>query len=259
MLVTLLIVVTCLLAATQLPKVFFDYNLLDMQSDGLPAVVFEEKLIHSADKSLLFGAVVADSLPQAVALEKKFRALTNTVADVESVAGYLSRDQAGQLQLIRQIKQTVATLSFRPPDPQPVNLNELSRILYSFYGYLGAARAEVGDSDPELTRQFSSLQQAIQQLRSTMLNGDAILLADHAEKLGQFQQALFNDIRDTFQALQNQDDRAPLSVADLPTPLRNRFVGLSGKICSKFIPKAMFGSARTRRNSSPISAVWIRG
>ena len=238
LLVTLLIVITCSLAATQLPKVFFDYNLLDMQSAGLPAVVFEEKLIHSADKSVLFGAVIADSLPQAVALEKKFRALTNTVADVESIAGYLSRDQTDQRQLIHQIKQVVAPLNFPPPDAKPVELSDLSRTLYSLYGYLGAARAEVGDHDPELTRQLSSLQQAIQELRSTMLSGDAIVLAVHAEKLAQYQLALFNDLRDTFQALQNQDDRAPLSVADLPAALRDRFVGNGGKFLLQIYPKA---------------------
>ena len=36
----------CGLAVTQLPKVYFDYNLLHMQSAGLPAVEFEQKLIE---------------------------------------------------------------------------------------------------------------------------------------------------------------------------------------------------------------------
>jgi hopanoid biosynthesis associated RND transporter like protein HpnN len=235
--VTLLIVVTGTLAATQLPKVYFDYNLLHMQSADLPAVVFEQKLIDNADKSLLYGAVVADSLPQAVELKKKFLALTNTVADVESIAGFLSADQREKLQLIHRIQQAVAGLQFNPPDLRPVELSELSRTLYSLYGYLGAARAEVGDSEPELTPQLISLQAAIQRLRSSMLNGDALQLGVHADKLGQYQQALFNDLRDTFLALQNQDDRAPLSVADIPPALRNRFVGVTGKYLLQIYPK----------------------
>ena len=52
-------------------NVFFDYNLLNMQSKNLPAVVFEEKLIKSAEKSVLFAAVVADTKEEAVALEAK--------------------------------------------------------------------------------------------------------------------------------------------------------------------------------------------
>ena len=35
----------CAAAATQLHKLYFDYNLLHMQSEGLPAVVYEKDLI----------------------------------------------------------------------------------------------------------------------------------------------------------------------------------------------------------------------
>jgi hopanoid biosynthesis associated RND transporter like protein HpnN len=235
--VAVFMAITCSLAVTQLPKVYFDYNLLNMQSAGLPAVVFEQKLINSADKSVLFGAAVADSLPQAIELEKKFKALTNTVADVESVAAFMTPDQAEKLQLIRQIKQEVATLQFQPPDERPVAVNELSRTLYSLYGYLGAALAEVGNSDPALTAQLESLRQVIQQFRADMLAGDDMMVALHAEKLAQFQQALFNDIRDTFQTLQNQDDRSALTPEDLPPALRDRFVGVTGKYLLQIYPR----------------------
>ncbi len=237
MLVTVFIVISCSLAATQLPKVYFDYNLLNMQSAGLPAVVFEEKLIDSADKSVLYGAVVADSLAQARELEKKFKALTNTVADVESVAAFMTPDQAGKLELIHQIKQEVASLQFQPPDAGPVDTSALSRTLYSLYGYLGAAQAEVGTSDPGLTKQLESLRRAIQRFRSDMLSGEGTAMTGRAEKIAQFQQALFRDIRDTFQALQNQDDRAPLTVADLPPALRDRFVGGTGKYLLQIYPR----------------------
>lgn len=237
MLVTILIGIASALAATQLPKVYFDYDLLNMQSEGLPAVVFEEKLIHSADKSVLFGAVMADNLDQAMALEKQFKALTNTVADVQSIAEFLSPDQGEKLQLIHQIKQAVASFKFPPPDTRPVRIEDLSRTLYSFYGYLGAARAEVGTNDPDLSLQLTTLQTSIQELRSTMLGGNDVMQAVHGEKLAQYQAALFADIRETFRTLQNQDDRAPLQVADLPRALRDRFVGVTGKFLLQIYPK----------------------
>src|SRR6266436_6704021 len=46
--VTVVTLCLCAAAATQLTRVHFDYNLLHMQSKGLPAVEFEEKLIQSA-------------------------------------------------------------------------------------------------------------------------------------------------------------------------------------------------------------------
>ncbi|HEY6166635.1 MAG TPA: MMPL family transporter, partial [Verrucomicrobiae bacterium] len=55
--------VLCVVTAIAARRVAFDYNLLHMQSRGLPAVVFEQKLIDSASKSVLFAAVVTDSLP----------------------------------------------------------------------------------------------------------------------------------------------------------------------------------------------------
>jgi tetratricopeptide (TPR) repeat protein len=48
--------------------------------------------------------------------------------------------------------------------------------------------------------------------------------------IAQFQQALFSDMRTTFQLLQNQDDRAPLHMEDLPRAFRDQFVGVTGKI-----------------------------
>ena len=139
--------------------------------------------------------------------------------------------------LIGEIKKEVSAFQFNPPDLEPVDVSALSRTLYSLYGYLGAAKSEVGDSDPQLTRQMVSLQQAIQNLRSTMLDGDATAVASHADKLGKFQQALFNDILETFQTLQNQDNSSPLSAADLPPALRDRFVGVTGKYLLQIYPK----------------------
>ena len=77
----------CALALIQARKVYFDYNLEKLQSIGLPSVVFEHKLLDSADQSLLEGAVVADSLTNAIDLEGRIRKLP-TVADVEPPASF---------------------------------------------------------------------------------------------------------------------------------------------------------------------------
>jgi predicted RND superfamily exporter protein len=113
----------------------------------------------------------------------------------------------------------------------------LSSTLYSLYGYLGAALDEIKDTNPSLTAKLSSLREAINNLRKEMLSGDAATRSTHADKLAEFQRALFADVRQTFQTLQNQDDRAPLRTEDLPPALRNRFVGISGKFLLQVYPK----------------------
>ena len=236
--VTVIVTALCALALTQVHKVYFDYNLLNMQSAGLPAVVFEQKLIDSADKSVIYGAVVADSLADAVVLEDKIKKLPTVASNgVQSIAFFLNQDQTGKLKLIGQIKQDVAPLRFGASDLRPVNVPDFSRTLYSLYGYLGAALDEVKDSDTNLTAQLIALRNAISNLRKAMLSGDATQIANHADKLAEFQRALFADVRQTFQTLQKQDDSAPLRVEDLPPALRHRFVGVSGKFLLQVYPK----------------------
>ena len=234
----------CALAATQLGKVYFDYNLLNMQSAGLPAVEFEKDLIsatnapgqtNASPKSVLYAAVIATNLQQAVALEQQITNLS-TVAGVDSMAKFLAEDQTRKLAMIGRLKQDLGSIRFEDPDPNPVDIPELSRTLYSTFGYLGAALDEVRD-DAVLSQQLASLRKAIEDLRKEMLRSDAARAESNALKLAEFQRALFDDVHETFRALQTQDDRAPLRVEDLPTALRDRFVGVTGKHLLMVNPK----------------------
>ncbi|MGA2685983.1 MAG: MMPL family transporter [Verrucomicrobiota bacterium] len=238
--VTTITVALCALALVLARKVYFDYNLQKLQSIGLSSVVFEDKLFAAADKSLLYGAVTADSLTNAIDLEDKLRRMP-TVADVEPpvslLEDFLNFRNAEKLGLIGEIKQELAPLKFGTPDISPVDVHALSRTLYSLYGYLGAALDAVGNSDPELAKQFVLLRESIEELRKAMLQGNRQALVEHADKLAQFQQALFTDMRATFQLLQNQDDRTQLHVDDLPQAFRDQFVGVTGKFLLQVFPK----------------------
>ena len=231
------------LAALQVGKVGFDYNLLHMQSAGLPAVEFEKKLISSAGKSVLYGAVVADSLDAARTFQSR---LTNlpTVATVDSMASYLEIDSSKQLALIAAIRKEASTIRFADIDMEDSKVTELNQTLWSLQGYLGLASQAVageietsegragGSSKTEaeklkgLQAQIKDLKEALRNLRhqiSTMGRAEA----EH--KLGLFQQALFLDIHETFAAIRNQDDRSALTTSDLPLALRNRFISKSGQ------------------------------
>jgi hopanoid biosynthesis associated RND transporter like protein HpnN len=229
----------CVAAAIGARQVYFDYNLIQMQSQTLPSVIFEQKLIKSADKSLLFGAVIADSLTNAIELEEKMKQLPNvaSIQPPESLFNdFLNPDQGEKLKLIGQIKREVSPLEFQPPDLNPVNVSNLSLTLYGTAGYAGQAFNEVRTNDAEMAKQFSDLQQAALGLRKAMLEGDTTTVAAHADKLGQFQRALFGDVRGTFQLLQGQDDSSPPRVEDLPPALRERFVGVTGKFLLQVYP-----------------------
>jgi uncharacterized protein len=225
-----------LLSLTQLHKVYFDYDLLHMQSKGLPAVEYETDLIASTPRSVLFGAVIASNVVQAAALEQQLTNLS-AVASVDSITGFLGGDQTRKLVLVRDIKRELAPVNFAPPDPTPVDLEQLSATLYSLGGYLDAAVDAVKKEKPELVTQFESLGAAIDVLRKEMLAGDTNSLAARSLKLAAYQRSLFEDVRDTFKALQDQDDRAAMAAADLPPALHDRFVGITGKYLLMVYPK----------------------
>ena len=260
--------VICIWCVSQIHKVYFDYNLLNMQSAGLPAVEFEKKLIYAdanvagtnaQNKSLLYAAVIATNVQQALELEKQ---LTNlpAVAGVESMTRFLGEDQTKKLKFADQIKQTFAGLNFAAPDTAPVDIEKLSLTLYSFYGYLGVAIDQVEKAEshwvcrryPELFAwegidgvekedrgigtQLRSLEEVVGVFRAQM-GRELPGRVPAAQKLAEYQQALFSDVSDTFAAFQNQDTRGPLRVEDLPQALRNRFVGVTGKHLLMVTPK----------------------
>jgi len=229
----------CLIAGVYCTKVTFDYDLLNMQSEGLAAVEFEKKLIFApnATRSVLFAAVVADNLEEAVALEAKIKTIPHTiVASVDSISHFLNADQTNKLVLIGEIKKELANLRFPETDCNVVDMPKLRLSLYSLQGYLGAALDVVEKEDPVLAKPLSSLKQAIMECRVEMLRGSEEDARARAVKLGAFQRALFNDVHDTFEALRTQDNSAPLRVEDLPEPLRNRFVGKTGKFVLQVYP-----------------------
>ena len=227
-------IILCALSLTQITKVRFDYNLLNMQSRGLPAVVFEKKLIENATKSVLFAVVVASSGEHAVNLESQILQLPS-VASIDSMSRFLTEDQTEKLRIIGKIKKTVRTIEFSEMDLKPVDLSELSQTLYSTRGYLGLAMGQIptGQQEP-LTRELDTLRRSIGEFRKLIVSGS---FPSASTKIKAFQDALFQDIRQTFDSLKNQDDTASLKVADLPETLRNRFIGKSGKHLLQVYPK----------------------
>jgi predicted RND superfamily exporter protein len=214
-------------------NVRFDYNLLHMQSRGLASVIFQDKLIDYSNRSVLFGVVVADSLDHATNL---IAALTNlpTVGSVESMAPLLAVNQSAKLNLVREIKTMMADLQFAPVDMEPVEVKNLYRALWSLHGYCGLAVNATRKDEPEIAAQLQSIRNAVKGLLDQLRMSDPEFAS---RQLAIFQQALFNDVHETFGAIRNQDASGPLTVNDLPEQLRARFVGVSGKHLIQVYPK----------------------
>jgi hopanoid biosynthesis associated RND transporter like protein HpnN len=214
-------------------RVKFDYNLLHMQSAGLPAVIFQDKLLQSSTKSLVYGIVTAKSMTEATNLAASLTNLT-TVAHVDSMAPFLADDSSEKLKLLTQIKAVASRIQFSRVDPRQVSVPDLNVSCYGLLGYTRVAAQEVKTENPDLHGMLMSLGKSISRLRETVLVSDRDMVA---RRLAEFQQALFNDVHNTFVAIRNQDDSGPLQVQDLPETLRRRFIGMSGTHALMVYPK----------------------
>jgi hopanoid biosynthesis associated RND transporter like protein HpnN len=217
-------VVLCIDALMQLGWVYFDYDLLRMQSPNLASVRSEYKLIHAAGRSTMFAAVIADSLQQAREYEARIKTLP-TISGVDSVARFLTEEQERKLEAVRALKNELAGVKFAPKDAHPVQIEELSATLWYLNGYLGVASEAVQKENPTLSTQFRSLRERIGAFRKTLLCGEPQV----PDQLYQYQSSLFQQLNNTIEALQNQDASGPLRPQDLPAVMRDRFIGVTGK------------------------------
>lgn len=228
--------VVCACAGTQIGKVKFDYNILKLQSTSLASVRTEEELIHSAGQSLLYGVLIANSPQEAVKLEDEVKKLP-AVSSVVTMADYLLENPTNKLRLIGEIKRELAPVHIRIPDESPVDITDLSLTLYSLGGYCDLALNEMGTNDPALRDQFVSLRDTITNFRRDMGTPSNLGPDANVQQLTMFQQALFNDLRQTFESLKHQDDTSGLRAQDLPPALRNMFIGVTGKFLVQVYPK----------------------
>ncbi len=222
------------LAIVPARKVYFDYNLLNMQSRGLPAVVFQDKLMKVSPRSVLYGAVVATSLAHATNL---IATLTNlpTVSAVDSMAPYLAADTRGKIEPVRAVKELATAIRIGPADTNVADVAGLNRALFALQGYLELIASKVTNAaDAALRAEVVALEKSASALRRHLEVDDPKATA---EKLAQYQQALFADVRETFETLQSQEPAGGLRIEDLPEALRNRFIGVTGKLLLQVYPK----------------------
>jgi hypothetical protein len=223
-----------LLGCAEIFHVRFDYNLLNLQNQGLSAVAYERKMVESSSRTMLASLVTADTIDQALALERKIRQL-DTVSSVVSVAPLVAGNQQEKLAEVRQIRDEIAGIDFAPMDTSPPDLDALERSLESFGHVVGSAIYFVGRAGKDdLKQQLVTLRETVESMRREIASGPP---AVRAEQLARYQQALFSDLDSTVAALQKQDAGAPLRVADLPPNLRSRFIGRTGKFLLQIYPK----------------------
>lgn len=224
-----------LVSAISFPRITFDYNLLNLQTEGVQSVSLAQKLINSASRSLLYCASVADSAEEAIEKKEAFLQL-ESVASVDMLAHILNKDPEKDQDLRRAIVEKAQSIQWDPVDNKPIDVKELKFELWAFTGYLKLALEKLKQNpDPALESDIHSLLQSLQTFRTHLNQSSA---ESSIEQLRKFQNALLNDIRAMFDNLANQNIDEGIQVVDLPQALKTRLVGKSGKYLLQVFPNS---------------------
>jgi predicted RND superfamily exporter protein len=210
-----------------LKDLWYDYNLLNLQAEGLESVKLEKKLLQS-DCGASFAVVVAKSREELLLRKAMYanRELCPMVDSVEEIGTYVPAGTAQKRPLIQHIHDCLVNL---PPQMPRIDSHipvvpweQLEQSLKKLQGLMTAMR------------QPAEAQQ-LQNIRDLILN---LGPEEYYRRLTTFQDNLAADTLRALYALRSMSNPEPPALTDLPEGLVARFVGHSGHFCIQVHTKA---------------------
>jgi hopanoid biosynthesis associated RND transporter like protein HpnN len=217
--VTVGALVLLLMALACITRLDYDHNLLHLQPRGLDSVKWQMTLIeHTAGAS--WNSLSSAATPaEAMALKARFEKLP-CVERVVEIASLVPPDQERKLPLLADIQQRLRRL---PPPGQPIPhaLPKPADIQARADHVLAALVALPPDCDPLLTLVAAN----VRALRDSLARADTSLAGP---RLQYFDNMLTRDLADDLHKLNNVSTPRPITIDDLPVPLRERYCGKTG-------------------------------
>ncbi|QDT38488.1 MMPL family transporter [Stratiformator vulcanicus] len=206
------------------PRIRYDYNLLNLQAEGIESVELQETIVREADSSLLFAVAVADSPREALQLKQRFEALPS-VQHVEELASRLPTHPPEQTrQLVQAVKNELGRLPTAAPSLTPPNPSGVGR---AFEQLLYAARRA---SHPQARAVAGKIDRLLDRF-------ERMSMSAQAKSLQEYQTLMTRSLFAQFRGLRNASNPQPLTVADLPKELTSRFISSNDKWLLQIYPR----------------------
>jgi uncharacterized protein len=216
-LIMMVAVVVTITASWGANRLWYDYNLLNMQPEGQESVELEKRLLSECDQSVWYALSFSDSREELLKRKAKFLKLP-TVERTEEIASLLTSDDDLKRPIIANIASRLATLPERPPLIAVDPLDDLGAVL--------AHTQELIERNPNAVncaRHLELLRDAMRRLTAS----------DCYAKLSQFQQQVAGDLLSRLHTLRAVANPEPPQLTDLSSSLVSRFVGQNGKFLLK--------------------------
>lgn len=205
-------------------RVKYDYNLMNMQAEGLESVKIQKRIVQESDNCLLFAVSLADSPAAALEMKRKFEALPQ-VQRVEEVASVMPKFSASETELLVQgVEVLLANLPQEMPPRNIATPGALEGTLAQFIDTL--QKSPLRDA-PELADQLLLIEQQLA----------AVPMMQRVALLTEFQQRMTGDLLMRLKGLKAVADSDSVGVKDLPSALVSRFVSKQGKWLLQIYPK----------------------
>jgi uncharacterized protein len=202
-----------------------DFNLLHLQARGTESVIWAQRVLEHTRRSLLFGEVVAGSLPEVTRKAAALKALPS-VAEVESIAAVLPEAQERKRPLIQELRPYLADMALQPVEADSVDVAALGSILERIKFKMLEGSEAAGDGEGGRIRQeMLEVRRLIDQFAATTAQRRP---AEVRQALSAFQAELGRDFSEKLALLQASLRTEPVTLADLPPELRARYIGQTG-------------------------------
>ncbi|HYR79017.1 MAG TPA: MMPL family transporter, partial [Candidatus Dormibacteraeota bacterium] len=200
-------------------RVAFDQNLLKLQAEGTEAVRFEEKLLTDSGRSSWFAVALGSSRAEAERKAASFRTLRE-VSDAETIATYIPDEQASKRAILATMRPDLDAIKVGAM-PRASDSAALTHQLESIRFKLGSAKS----ADPSLAHTTKLLDDVLAKLKAypnAFASYEKAMAAGLATKLTEFKRDL---------------SPSEVTEAGLPSVLRDRFIGKSGRYLVQIYPK----------------------
>lgn len=231
-LVIALTVLCCLASLYPLSRIAFDYNLMNLQAEGLESVTYAYKLMKSKENSGYFAVVTAKDEAEAREKSARLEALP-TVDHVVSLQTLVPDHQPEKLAELAAIRRELADVKPAPYE-EDLSLMELPTV---FENFRNAAVALKGKLEKERRPEAAQVATFVAVLDRFFAGLEKERDRNAVGMLQDFQGGMFRELPQKIEALKQSLNASPVTAADIPEELRARFVGKSGRLLLQVAPK----------------------
>ena len=210
------------------PRVGFDYNVLNLQAKGTESVTWERRILASTGHSGFNALSSASSLEELRAKQAAFAKLPS-VSETDSVLRVIPDDQPEKIDLIKSFGPLVAPI--RVGRSSSVDLDRLRQALADIKRRFDVVVAEAGAKLPAEIRVVRQKTIEVQRLLARS-NRDSAEAA-----LNYLQAQLYRDFVNKFYSLQRNLNPTAVTIKDVPEEIRRKFIGESGRFLIQVHPR----------------------